>query len=153
VTSNNDQNQIKSMNIKIKLSMNNPGQLSSAIHRQLRSRGGAIGERMAAMIETRIRHEIQRRIAAHRHPIRLTKYASPVTSAPAITMIAVQSSSLRRVGYSQGTSTLRIAFKNESLWDYLQVPLSTYRGLMQAPSKGKFFLANIKGRFPDRRIR
>lgn len=44
--------------------------------------------------------------------------------------------------------TIEIQFKNGgSVYRYFNVPLSTCRAMMAAESVGKFFYANIKGKF------
>ncbi len=54
----------------------------------------------------------------------------------------VQSSNLHSVGYEDGI--LEIEFNDSSVYQYFDVPESTYLGLMQASSKGKFFHKYIK---------
>lgn len=65
-------------------------------------------------------------------------------------MISVDSSNLESVGYVNGT--LHIQFHSGGLYEYTNVPASLYQGLMSAPSKGRYFHANIRGRYGDRRI-
>lgn len=65
-------------------------------------------------------------------------------------MIPVSSSNIASIGY-QG-STLHIRFHSGGLYAYYNVPISVYNGLMNAVSKGRYFHANIKGRYGDTRI-
>ena len=67
-------------------------------------------------------------------------------------MIAVQSSDLSAVDYDEWTGTLVIAFNSGGVYEYYRVPYSEYAGLMNASSHGKYFHANIKGRYSYRRI-
>lgn len=157
---------------KIKLTLNGAGGLSSTSRDQIRSliksTGGIFGERLAAVVLPKIEREIQRHVAAHSRPIRFMRVAdfhaktvgSPLsgladgfsTLTPGMTMRPVESSSLRRVGYSQASRTLRIEFKEGSVWDYLQVPPSEYEGLMKAGSHGRYFYSHIRNRFQSRKI-
>lgn len=66
-------------------------------------------------------------------------------------MTAVQSSDLRAVEYDW-SGTLTIAFHSGGVYQYFNVPLSEYAGLMNASSHGKYFHAHIKGRYSYRRI-
>ena len=65
-------------------------------------------------------------------------------------MIPVSSSNISSIGYEG--STLHIRFHSGGLYSYYNVPLSVYNGLMSAGSKGRYFHANIKGRYGDTRI-
>lgn len=65
-------------------------------------------------------------------------------------MIPVSSSNISSIGYEG--STLHIRFHSGGLYAYYNVPLSVYNGLMSAGSKGRYFHANIKGRYGDTRI-
>ncbi len=65
-------------------------------------------------------------------------------------MISVASTNISSIGY-EGT-TLHIRFNSGGLYAYYNVPSSVYNGLMGASSKGKYFHANIKGRYGDTRI-
>lgn len=65
-------------------------------------------------------------------------------------MIPVSSSDLSSVGYENGT--LRIRFHSGGVYDYLGVPASVFRTLLNAPSIGKYFHANIKNAYPTIRI-
>lgn len=67
-------------------------------------------------------------------------------------MIPVDSSDLASVGYDFGSRTLFVSFLKGGTYSYSGVPESVYRGLMNAPSKGKYFAANIKKSYPYRRI-
>ena len=65
-------------------------------------------------------------------------------------MISVTSTDIASVGYSG--STLHIRFNSGGLYAYYNVPADIYNGLMSAGSKGRYFHANIKGRYGDTRI-
>jgi hypothetical protein len=57
----------------------------------------------------------------------------------------VTSSNIASIGYDENTSTLEIEFLNNSIYQYFDVPLHIYQGLMQADSHGQFLAQNIKG--------
>lgn len=61
--------------------------------------------------------------------------------------IAVESSSVRAVGYDPATLSLEIEFHNGRTYRYQQVPIAAYRLLLQAPSIGEFVNKQIKPRF------
>jgi len=59
-------------------------------------------------------------------------------------IIAVDSTSLRTVGYDAERQLLRIEFQNGSIYHYFDVPATVYQELMQAPSKGAYFNRSIR---------
>ncbi len=66
---------------------------------------------------------------------------------PAMKTIAVDSSTLRTVGYDAEHQLLQIKFHNRSIYQYFEVPATVYEELMQAPSKGAYFNRSIRSRF------
>ena len=56
----------------------------------------------------------------------------------------VSSSNLSSVGYDPDTKTLEIEFLNGGLYQYFDVPLNIYNGLMAASSHGTYFDQYIK---------
>jgi hypothetical protein len=61
--------------------------------------------------------------------------------------VAVESSSLRSVEYDPACEALEIEFRSGRVYRYFQVPRSLHEALMAAPSKGRFFVAQIRNRF------
>jgi KTSC domain len=61
--------------------------------------------------------------------------------------IAVDSTTLRTVGYDAERQLLQIEFQDRSLYQYFAVPAGLYEELMQAPSKGAYFNRSIRPRF------
>lgn len=57
----------------------------------------------------------------------------------------VSSSNIASIGYDENSSTLEIEFLNNSIYQYFDVPLHIYQGLMKADSHGQFLAQNIKG--------
>ena len=62
---------------------------------------------------------------------------------------SVSSSSVASVGYDAKTQTLEIEFQSGSVYDYGEVPPEVFKGLMEAPSKGRFFSNEIRGQYPS----
>jgi hypothetical protein len=62
-----------------------------------------------------------------------------------MTLIEVDSSAIRAVGYDG--YTLTIEFHSGRIYDHLGVPYSVYSGLMRASSKGWYYNAYIRGRY------
>lgn len=59
----------------------------------------------------------------------------------------VESSNLAAVGYDQEAKELFIEFKNGSIYKYFDVDFDTYTALIDAESHGKYFQANIRGKY------
>lgn len=60
------------------------------------------------------------------------------------------SSNISKVDYDTDTKELGITFKNktgEKRYSYENVPREIYDGITTAPSAGKYFYANIKGKY------
>lgn len=64
----------------------------------------------------------------------------------------VASDSLASVGHDARTSVLEIRFTNGSVYRYFAVPRSVFDRLMLAPSKGTFFVDQIKDVFAFQRV-
>ena len=67
-------------------------------------------------------------------------------------MIALASSNLAAADYNSWTGRLTIEFHSGGTYEYFDVPHSTYIGLMQAESHGKYFHRHIKKQFSYRKI-
>lgn len=66
----------------------------------------------------------------------------------------VSSSNLVSVGYDPQQQILEIEFHSRSVYQYFNVPLHIYQGLMNASSHGTYFDRHIKkGGYRYRRIR
>lgn len=59
--------------------------------------------------------------------------------------IPVDSSNISSIGFDEDTSTLEIEFHSGAVYQYFDVPLNIYEGLMNAGSKGQYFAQHIKG--------
>tara|TARA_R100000365_G_C2746290_1_gene75515 strand:+ start:3779 stop:3997 length:219 start_codon:yes stop_codon:yes gene_type:complete len=58
--------------------------------------------------------------------------------------VPVVSSNVAEVGYNPETKTLEVAFIKGGVYQYLGVPLSVYKGLLAAPSVGRYLDVNVK---------
>jgi hypothetical protein len=65
---------------------------------------------------------------------------------------SVSSSSVASVGYDPKTETLELEFHSGSVYEYSEVPPEVFRGLMEAPSKGRYFANEIRGQYPSTRV-
>lgn len=68
--------------------------------------------------------------------------------------IPVSSSDIASVGYDTASMVLEIEFRTGSVYQYFQVPLDIYRGLLSAASHGRYFDVYIKkGGFGYKRLK
>ena len=67
-------------------------------------------------------------------------------------MRLVESESLAAAGYDRTRSVLRLRFRAGGTYDYAGVPQTVWEDLLGAESKGRYFIAEIRGRFPYHRI-
>lgn len=65
----------------------------------------------------------------------------------------VESSNLKSVGYDISQVILEVEFHHGAIWQYSDVMESTYHEMMSAASIGTYFNANIKGKYPENRVR
>ncbi len=68
-------------------------------------------------------------------------------------MTAVDSTTLRTIGYDAERQLLQIEFQNRSLYQYFDVPAAVYEELLQAPSKGTYFNQSIRPKFDFARVK
>lgn len=57
---------------------------------------------------------------------------------------AVESSTMRSVGYETDDQVLEIEFDSGAVYQYSGVPANVYRRLLQAESKGRYFNDEIR---------
>ena len=62
------------------------------------------------------------------------------------------SSMLSSADYDSAEHTLTVVFSNGEEYKYKDVPEEVFTGLSQAPSAGKYFLANIKYKFEYEKV-
>jgi hypothetical protein len=71
---------------------------------------------------------------------------------PQVNRTPVRSSNIRSVSYDAGTKTLEVEFHSGGVYHYSGVPETVHQGFIRAASKGSYFHANIKDRYPDRQV-
>ena len=71
---------------------------------------------------------------------------------PQIARVPVVSSMMRSVGYDDDHAVLEIEFINGPVYRYHAVPRREWTGLMEAESKGRYFDAFIRDKYPMRRV-
>jgi hypothetical protein len=57
---------------------------------------------------------------------------------------AVDSTTMRSVGYDAGEQVLEVEFTSGVIYQYLEVPAAVFDGLMYAESKGRYFNQEIR---------
>lgn len=68
-------------------------------------------------------------------------------------LVRVESSMIYAVGYDEETRTLEIVFNSGGIYHYADVPPEEYEGLLNADSKGRYFLAHIRDVYAYWRVR
>lgn len=61
--------------------------------------------------------------------------------------ISISSKNLSSVGYDPTNLTLEVTFRSGGTYRYSGVSQAVYQELLNAPSHGKFFTQNIKGKY------
>ncbi|PBJ84277.1 KTSC domain-containing protein [Lysobacteraceae bacterium NML93-0399] len=67
-------------------------------------------------------------------------------------MHSVESSNLIAVGYDEERMVLRVEFKGGVTYDYFDVPLREYQGLMGAGSHGEYMNVHIRTSYRYQRL-
>lgn len=65
----------------------------------------------------------------------------------------VVSSNLKSIGYDEKNQILEVEFRNATIYQYKDVPVTVLDELMTAESKGKYFHDKIRERFEFTKIR
>lgn len=60
----------------------------------------------------------------------------------------VESTTLATVAYDEAQELLQLEFCSQAVYLYFGVPSTVHQALLAAPSKGRYFNQNIRGRFP-----
>lgn len=66
--------------------------------------------------------------------------------------VQVSSSNIASVGYDDKTSTLEIEFNSGHVYQYFDIPITMYEGLLSAGSVGRYFNETIKGIYRYARV-
>jgi hypothetical protein len=64
----------------------------------------------------------------------------------------VESTTLVTVGYDEAQELLQLEFCSRAVYLYFGVPAAVFEALLDAPSKGRYFNAAIRGRYPYRQM-
>ena len=70
-----------------------------------------------------------------------------------IKRLPVESRALAAVGYSKRLHALEIEFRNGAIYRYLEVTPAVYQALLDAPSKARFYDANIRHKYRSLHVR
>jgi len=70
-----------------------------------------------------------------------------------IKRVPVESTALAAVGYSKKLRALEIEFRNGAIYRYLDVDPDVYDALISAPSKARFYDANIRHKYRSLHVR
>jgi len=65
---------------------------------------------------------------------------------------AVESTTLAVVAYDEARGLLQLEFRSRAVYRYFDVPDKVHEGLLRAPSPGRYFNAEIRGRFRHARV-
>lgn len=60
----------------------------------------------------------------------------------------VSSSNIAAIGHDEDSQILEVEFMNGSVYAYSGVPVGEFESFLTAESKGKYFHANIRDRYP-----
>jgi hypothetical protein len=66
--------------------------------------------------------------------------------------VSVSSSAVRSIGYDATAAILEVEFTSGRIYQYQGVPPEHHDNIMRAESKGRYLNAQIKERFPFRRV-
>jgi hypothetical protein len=65
---------------------------------------------------------------------------------------AVESTALAVVVYDEARKLLQLEFRSRTVYRYFGVPARVQEDLLRAPSQGRYFNAEIRGRFRHVRV-
>ncbi len=80
------------------------------------------------------------------------KVSAPSSNPLEITMLQVDSSNIKAIGYAPDARVLQVDFLTGSRYRYSQVERSIFDGFIAAPSKGKFFNRQILNVYEYRQV-
>ena len=62
--------------------------------------------------------------------------------------VELKSTAMNAATYQDQSASLELEFRTGAIYRYLAVPAQTYRELLRAESKGRYFNQHIRNRFP-----
>jgi len=98
---------------------------------------------------TTIRPQYTSRNAASQRPLVTPSRRVPFQN---INWNNVVSSNIQAVRYDANAQMLQIRFRDSGIYEFTGVPQHVYNAFSLAPSKGKFFHANIRGTFTSQKV-
>lgn len=66
---------------------------------------------------------------------------------------SVNSSNLSSIGYDAENEILEIEFNHGGIYQYSNLPEGVYDNLMNASSHGVYFSANIRDKYPTKKVK
>ena len=66
--------------------------------------------------------------------------------------VSLESTSLKSVAYDEETLTLEVEFVEGGIYQYSGVPKEIYESLMNAESKGRYYVIKIRNTFPYQKV-
>lgn len=72
---------------------------------------------------------------------------SASTGGRLLNITAVESSTLRTIGYDESLALLRLEFQSRVVYEYFEVPVVVFESLLSAASVGACFNAMVRGCF------
>ncbi len=72
---------------------------------------------------------------------------SASTGGRLLNVTAVESSTLRTIGYDESLALLRLEFQSRVVYEYFEVPVVVFESLLSAASVGACFNAMVRGCF------
>ncbi len=67
-----------------------------------------------------------------------------------VKFVSVVSGNIQAIGWEKGSASLFVKFRAGPMHVYSGVPEKVFNAFQKAPSKGKFFAAEIEGQYPVR---
>jgi KTSC domain len=67
--------------------------------------------------------------------------------------VPVESSSIASVGYDARQKELDIQFRSGAVYRYWNVPSEVHAQFLKAPSKGRYFSSQIRGKYTFKKLR
>ncbi len=65
---------------------------------------------------------------------------------------SIDSSSIRSLGYDPKKKILEIEFQSGEVYDYFEVPEEVHKEFIEADSRGRYFMSNIRGRYVSQKL-
>ncbi len=77
----------------------------------------------------------------------------PESETEQVKRIAVKSSIIASAGYGAKGKSLDIEFRTGAVYRYVEVPPAVYAAFIESPSKGRYFGAQIRGKYSYEKLK